>query len=82
MLSLIWEHLWFTIGAASLVVVVLAIVASSIRIVHESESGLIVKRFGPPLLVPRPSMSLRDPREPPGSEVAAACPMSTGRPRA
>jgi uncharacterized membrane protein YqiK len=49
MLSLVWEHLVFTIVAAAFVFIALAVIASSVRIVGASESGLVVKRFGPPL---------------------------------
>jgi len=49
MLSLVWEHLWFFVVAAPLIVIGLAVVASSVRIVGANESGLVVKRFGPAL---------------------------------
>jgi len=49
MLSLLWEHLWATVIGSSLALVAFALVASSVRIVAADESGLIVKRFGPPL---------------------------------
>jgi uncharacterized membrane protein YqiK len=49
MLSLVWEHLVFTIAAAAFAFIAVAVIASSVRIVGASESGLVVKRFGPPL---------------------------------
>jgi len=49
MFSLVWEHLVFTVVAAAVVFLALAVIASSVRIVGASESGLVVKRFGPPL---------------------------------
>jgi uncharacterized membrane protein YqiK len=49
MLSLVWEHLLFTIAATAIAFIAVAVIASSVRIVGASESGLVVKRFGPPL---------------------------------
>src|SRR5262249_49102569 len=49
MLAMIWDHLWFFVVAAPLVLIGLAVVASSVRIVGANESGLVVKRFGPAL---------------------------------
>ena len=53
MLSLIWEHLWFTLIASAAVLLALLVFASSVRIVAADESGLIVKRFGPALAAGR-----------------------------
>ncbi|HJZ70504.1 MAG TPA: SPFH domain-containing protein [Vicinamibacterales bacterium] len=49
MLTLVWEHLWFFVVAVPLIFVGLAVIASSVRIVGANESGLVIKRFGPPL---------------------------------
>src|SRR5437762_1583691 len=49
MLSLLWDHLWLTLIGSSIALLAFAVIASSVRIVAADESGLIVKRFGPPL---------------------------------
>jgi len=49
MLSLLWEHLWLTLIGSSIALLAAALLASSVRIVAADASGLIVKRFGPPL---------------------------------
>ena len=49
MFSLVWEHLVLTVVASAFVFIALAVIASSVRIVGASESGLVVKRFGAPL---------------------------------
>src|SRR5262249_26061469 len=49
MLTRVWEPLWFFVVAVPLIFVGLAVIASSVRIVGANESGLVIKRFGPPL---------------------------------
>src|SRR5262245_45329076 len=49
MLTLTWDYLWITIGAAAVAFIALLLVASSTWMIAAYQSGLVVKRFGRPL---------------------------------
>jgi uncharacterized membrane protein YqiK len=49
MLSLMWDHPWWTIGAEAAAFAALLLVASGTWTIAAYQSGLVVKRFGPPL---------------------------------
>jgi len=49
MLNLLWDHLWFTIGASAMALAALLVVASGTWMIAAYQSCLVVKRFGPPL---------------------------------
>src|SRR5262249_11293363 len=47
MLSLMWDHPWWTIGAEVAAFAALLLVASGTWTIAAYQSGLVVKRFGP-----------------------------------
>jgi len=49
MLSLMWGHPWWTIGAELAALAALLLVAAGAWTIAAYQSGLVVKRFGPPL---------------------------------
>ena len=49
MLTLTWNHLWFAAGSVAFLSFVLLLVASGTWMIAAHQSGLVIKRFGPPL---------------------------------
>jgi len=49
MLTLIWDHLWFAAGVVTIVFAAFVLVALGTWMIAANQSGLVIKRFGPPL---------------------------------